>query len=70
MNGVEIIETHTVMNLAGLRQVLERLSNGALHQIDNHCVSINDSPAQVVLERQTLTDGSEVYNISIEKVGK
>lgn len=66
MTGVTVVESHEVNNLADLLLVLKRISLNSLHQTEDSAVCINSAPAMVTLECQTLTDGSEVYNISIE----
>lgn len=58
-----IIAWQDVNNLAELRQALERMSQNALCQIDNECVSAR---LRLTLERRILTDGSEVYNLYID----
>lgn len=58
------IESHKVNNLAELILVLTRMSLNPLHQISNDAVLIEQAPVKVSLDCETLTDGSEVYNIS------
>lgn len=66
ISGVEVIESAKCNNLADLLSTLRRISADALHAIPDTYVTINDRSVQVRLERQVLTDGSEVYNINIE----
>lgn len=65
MKGVELICSAKCDNLSELLTTLRRFSVDALHQIDNENVTINDGAVNVRVERQVLTDGSEVYNICI-----
>lgn len=59
----QVLEQHEVNTLEGLREILDRMSNNALHQIDNGCVCIVGAPLKVILEAETLTDRSEAYNL-------
>ncbi len=68
MKGVTVIERKHCKNFEELLKTLIRISSDALHQIPNAYVTVNDASVVVQLERQTLTDGSEVYNLSIEGV--
>jgi hypothetical protein len=62
----QAIEQHKVISLRELRGVLDRMSNNALHQIDNELVNITGGPITVRLECEKLTDGSEVYNLTFK----
>lgn len=61
-----LIESHEVNNLAELRLTLDRMSLNALHQIDDSYVLISQAPIRVELVCETLTDGSEVYNLAVK----
>lgn len=68
MNGVEILASCDVNNLAELIAALQRISNGPLHQVPDYVVTVDDGAVTVTLERQFLTDKSEVYNIAIREL--
>lgn len=65
MNGVSIMARVKVNNLRELIAELQILSDSVLHTVDNEDVAINSDTTTLTLEVQTLTDGSEVYNINI-----
>lgn len=65
MRGVSVAARVRVNNLAELIAELQILSNSILHTVNNSDVTVNDGAVTLKLEVQKLTDGSEVYNISI-----
>lgn len=69
MTEVTVLESIKVRNLAELRWALQHMAQNELHQIDDRDVNINGAPIEVRCERQKLTDGSEVYNVSIWQEG-
>jgi hypothetical protein len=68
MKGVSVIASVKVNNLAELIAELQILSNSVLHTVNNNDVTIDDGAVVLRLEVQTLTDGSEVYNLAIQEV--
>lgn len=66
MNGVEVLEVTRCNTLADLLSKLKQISSDLLHEIPDSYISLNDASVQVRVERQILTDGSEVYNVNIE----
>ncbi len=66
MNGVEILQRTGCNNLADLISCLRHVSADLLDQIPDSHVTVNDGAVVVRVERQVLTDKSEVYNVNIE----
>lgn len=65
----KVVFTKTVSNLEDLREVLNALSTGPLHQVTNDCVYVinrRGAPLTVRLIVDKLSDTSEVYNVNIE----
>lgn len=60
------IESHKVYTLAELLLVLKRMNLNALAEIPSDYVLIEQAPVTVSLHCDTLTDGSEVYNLRIK----
>lgn len=69
MNGVEVLQRTGCNNLADLISHLRHVSADLLHEIPDSHITVNDGAVVVRIERQKLTDGSEVYNVNIEPLG-
>jgi hypothetical protein len=66
----KIIETHGhIANLAQLLFYLTRISQRTLFDVNNDTVLLADAPMQVTLEKEILSDRSEVYNLSLRPTG-
>jgi len=69
MSTSKVLGSRTVSSLAELLSLLRRWSEDDLHQIPNTYVNVfgrNGDPVRARLIVDTLTDGSEVYNINLE----
>ncbi len=63
------LATTSVSNLADLAKMLQHFNNGVLHTVGNEYVHVfgrDGEPLRLRVIVDTLTDGSEVYNINIE----
>ena len=64
-----VLATRLAYDFTQLRNVLERLSQNELCEVDNRDVTVFGAEGKALTVRlieDTLTDGSVVYNINIE----
>ncbi len=69
MSESETIAMATVANLTSLNDVLQAWSRNLLHDVSDDNVFVfghTGNPLRLRVIIDTLTDGSEVYNINIE----
>jgi hypothetical protein len=69
MSDSKVLRTFTITNLAELISILRNLSANDLHTVPDFAVNVfgkEGEPIRLRLIKDTLTDGSEVYNINLE----